>query len=1589
MSAARIEAAAENWRRKLLDLTKRNRALNFKPTKVSTVAVVDELPAEIFRELYIRERKMRFKAAPDADLLTAATGDPIDNGEEEWESVALDFAPYDTTALDERHTDEWLQTVVSPEILDKALRRIDELARLAIDEQGVNTLFLSIGMLHYTESKDSSVIFRAPLVLLPVELTRSSARTGYSVAATDDDPIVNPALVEFLRADYGVSLPSLPESSAIAEDYDLLTFLGTVRDVVAERVGWAVKADAYLALFSFQKFVMYKDLDANAAALTSHRLIRQLVTRRAERGDQIVGLPTDISEMDLDTGYPPESTAQVVDADSSQLRAIAATAKGYDLVIEGPPGTGKSQTITNLIARALAAGQSVLFVAEKMAALQVVHRRLVAAGLGEFCLELHSTKANKRTVMRELAAALDASLQGIGVPTSSTQRLPTVRSLLSDYVRAVHEPQPPLGVSPFWAFGEFDRVMGAPRVAYSGSIDVGITSQLVEKTVRELNDLAAAAAGLGVPNAHPWADTTRTLYTGDNLDDVRDSATALVMNIDDVTSLAEKVRAAYALPPVHTFADAKTAAAVAEVMHRSPGAPLAVLSSDAWNAPPPAATRLIAQGRAVGILAKRVGAKLSDEVLELDHASDIAHIERKSHGFLGFLAFVDSRYRAVKKRWMSYRLPGYSPSMAEQAEDMKLVGRLRSDRVALDAVRNEGHELFGELWQGESSDCKVLENYVRWVVEFRQLCVQHGLAGPALELVTRRAPDVGEIEALRAMAHAAAEKLDALRELVEWPHEYLASTPLVQIAERVRALADSAALGPRWAAFELARRVVEKSLATEMLPAAMSGSLACADMAPAFQRAFWLKWLTSVVRARPALESFHTMNHEQRVAEFRDLDKRVLLENRADLVSRLRDRVQHSLRAQAAADGMPVLRREMARQRGHAPLRKTMRSAEHAIRAIKPCFLMSPLTVAQYLEGSVPTFDLVIFDEASQLPAEDAVGAIIRGRQLVVVGDPKQLPPTNFFTAQGAAVAAPLADDGTPMYEDSESILEEYMGAGMPMSRLKWHYRSAHESLIHFSNVSFYDSDLYTFPSVEISTSASGLQFEYVDGIYEGKGLNALEARRVADEVVAFASEQMARKARGETPQSLGVGTFNMRQQLAIQDELEHRRREHPEIEAFFDRGGAEPFFVKNLENIQGDERDVILLSVTYGRAADGRLRYNFGPLNGENGWRRLNVLTTRARQRMKVFSSMRGDDINVGTTASAGAKLLREFLNYAERGILEGTIASSSAATESPFEAAVLKELTLRGVTVVPQVGVAGYRIDLGVLDDAAPGRFLCGIECDGVAYHSSETARDRDRLRQQVLEARGWTIHRLWSTDWFKDRKGQIERLLKLIEQARANAASASEGRARATADASIREAQEQASRPPVATVILDAAYTRPAGAAYVIAGGEGQFARSQLLEVPLSQIARAVIYVVSVESPIHLEDVVARIVGMWSTRAGARIQTRILQACQAAERDGEIRAHGEFYWSQSDAVTVRSRAGTRISAERIAPEEYIAAMAAVLADGHAFSRPQLTNEVRAVLGFGRTGATLDDAIGAIIDRLLASGKLGEASTGIRWRA
>ena len=540
-------------------------------------------------------------------------------------------------------------------------------------------------------------------------------------------------------------------------------------------------------------------------------------------------------------------------------------------------------------------------------------------------------------------------------------------------------------------------------------------------------------------------------------------------------------------------------------------------------------------------------------------------------------------------------------------------------------------------------------------------------------------------------------------------------------------------------------------------------------LATAFGRVFHHGLARAAFRAHPELDRFTGLGQQEARDRFAALDAEAVALRRQCLADELGNRpVPPGVGTGKRGDytGLPLIMLELGKQKRHIPIRRLLDRAGDAVQALKPCFMMSPLSVAQYLGSGGLRFDLLVIDEASQMRPEDAIGAAARCSQMVVVGDPKQLPPTSFF----ARADAPGDDDDEADEEvDAESILDLAQAVFRPMRRLRWHYRSRHGSLIAFSNREFYDDDLIVFPSPAESGGQQGVSSTKLDGIYQARS-NQAEVDAVCDAAV----EHM----RAYPGRSLGIATMNQVQRELIAERMDQLATTHPEVEAYRQRWAEtlERFFVKNLENVQGDERDVIFVSTVFGPAAPGgKVPQRFGPINGASGHRRLNVLFTRAKHRLRLFTSLKPEDIAAGPDSPRGAQVLKAYLAYAQTGRLDAGIETGREA-DSDFEVFVRDRLRRAGYEAVPQVGVAGYFIDLAVRDPASPATFLLGIECDGASYHSSKSARDRDILRQQVLEGLGWTIYRIWSTDWFRDPDGQTRKLLSFIGQRRARSTPSS---------------------------------------------------------------------------------------------------------------------------------------------------------------------------------------------------------------------
>jgi very-short-patch-repair endonuclease len=677
----------------------------------------------------------------------------------------------------------------------------------------------------------------------------------------------------------------------------------------------------------------------------------------------------------------------------------------------------------------------------------------------------------------------------------------------------------------------------------------------------------------------------------------------------------------------------------------------------------------------------------------------------------------------------------------------------------------------------------------------------------------------------------------------------------------------------------------------------------------------WYEYLiTKAMTERPPLRGFERTSHEEIINKFVQLDLLNLQYNRAKVALKHYESVPKL----EGGGQWNILRSEFNKRARHMPIRKLMEQAGIAIQTIKPVLMMSPMSIANFLSPDSIDFDLVIFDEASQVRPVEALGAILRGKQLVVVGDSKQLPPTSFFDKMNAET-----EDEENVTADIQSILGMCDGQGAPQRMLRWHYRSRHESLISLSNREFYENKLVIFPSPG-SKYRMGLAFHHLQNAVYDRGktrANPIEAEEVAKAVFEHAMKNPR--------QSLGVVAFSTAQMQAIQNAIEIKRRQNPESEVFFRSHAHEPFFVKNLENVQGDERDVIFISIGYGRTEDGKVPMSFGPLNNDGGERRLNVLITRAKYRCEVFTNITSEDINPTPTTKFGIRALKSFLYFAQHGTFESE-QDVPVPDKRPFEDLVAAQLTSLGYIVRKKVGSQGFYIDLAIVDPQNPGRYLLGIECDGDSYSNAKSARDRDRLRGQVLENIGWDIFKVWSIEWYRNPERELQRLLAAIEQAKAQALIQDQTdddlqqEIAALAEEAIALSKEknalQREEKEEVTIAVQK-YTQ----AVLPPGLPAQ----ELHLVPFGKLAEWIKQVVEVEGPVHFEEVARRIAdASGASKIGSRIRYTLNAATDFAVNSKIVFRRGDFLWHPEMTIpALRDRSGLTAGSRRISlipPEE-----------------------------------------------------------------
>jgi superfamily I DNA and/or RNA helicase/very-short-patch-repair endonuclease len=1230
------------WKEKLQDMTGRNRLLFFRANRSSTLEITHPELQDFYDYFVVRGKTMEFPV-PDIE-------EPNELFEKDESNLAINE----------------IGVKQLPNKINRILYNLRTRSKSAQEERGISVLYLAMGFLKWQESEFSE-FSEAPIVMIPISLDREGLGSAYKIQIIEEDIILNPSLDVKLRNDFRLTFPEVPD---FINSTDLNNYFDEISGLISGYEGWKIINKSAISIFNFQNLILINDLEKNSDLYSSNPLIQALSSGQFNQK-----IPDDIVDIyNIDDKVSIEDTVQVLDADSSQQEAIEAAKSGIDLIIQGPPGTGKSQTIANIIAEFLGRNKKVLFVSQKMAALEVVHKRLNQVGLGEFCLEVHSHKTDKKTVIEDLGKSLNGNnkvkLNGYDQIFS---RLKDVKRKLNKYDNDLHNSQNKLELSPFDLYGLLAQLENQFLLKFDIPNFENTTNEIHNSRLSIIQEFTNFGEILDNYSEFIWKGANFGNLSIQDEELIEDTLERMGKNIEIFQSLINDLALTYNVNLPDNF---KTSFNLLSITKK--------------------------------YLPSFFGLNLEDL------------LNRFNTEYNNIFRIFNKNFKADKQLIISHRAKENTPKFQEIKNDLEIASQFDS----LDT--NNKNDPVSSLAE---SILEIEKKYKEISLEYKKFS-QNFL-------------------------------LDKSQDFIKNFYQI----PLIELQQNFNVLKGRVDLLKR---FEELKKLTSKAFEIELKSfflQSIKNNIPTKDWENIFLKRFYLLLLDFNLEKLPDLNNFNGVQHNQKIQEFRELDIKRIEIAKGQIRATLLENKTDASWMKASSSEEAILRREMNKKRRIKPLRKIFQEIPELLLELKPCLMMSPLTVSQLLDADLYKFDLVIFDEASQLPPEYAVGAFARAKNVVIAGDRHQLPPTSFF--QSADFESSEEDITT---DDFESILNECNAIGMPSKMLNWHYRSQDESLIAFSNYHFYDNRLYTFPSALGLDEKMGVEFHpIIDGVYKrgaGGQFNIIEAREVAKGIIEHYQKY--------PDFSLGVITFNHSQKRMIEEQLEKELANHPKLRHIISGEGEEPLFVKSLEMVQGDERDYIFFSVGFGKDEGGKFLLNFGPLNRIGGERRLNVAVTRSKRGVRIYSSIQPEDIDLERVSNKGPKLLRKYMELARdglRSIYADVEHFEDAEFDSPFEKAVYDALVNRGLQLKIQVGVSNYRIDIVVVDEDQPGKYLLGIECDGATYHSAATARDRDRIRQGVLENLGWKIHRIWSRDWFNDSAGQINKVLDIVERIKNN--------------------------------------------------------------------------------------------------------------------------------------------------------------------------------------------------------------------------
>ena len=1464
------------WERKLLDFSLRNNLLN---TRLGRKVVP-------FMSFEIEHWEDHLQNGEDYSIIPSPGKklEPNSDGMYDSSLQAGDYQDYVAALIG----DHKIASYLTETELQNALKYVYRAARTALEENGANSLFLALGMLKWYETAKSEQPRYAPILLLPVDIIRKSGNK-YIIRKRDEDIILNITLVELLKQNFKINLDALKELPKDSSGVDVKQIFTYFRRAVIEQKKWNVVEESMLGLFSFNKFVMWNDIHANADKLKENVVVASLIENH-DKQETTGEAAVDARLVDKES--MPMDFAILLDVDSSQMEAIVESGRGRSFILHGPPGTGKSQTITNMIANALYQGKRVLFVAEKMAALSVVQSRLEKINLAPFCLELHSNKATKKHFLEQMDAVM--KITKINSPedyAKKSEELFRERKELISYMEALHQ-KASSGMSLYECISEYLSI-AEEEVGEHLPARESVTAGYIEQCRGQVEQIGAILSIVGQPGRHALSG----LEPVDNRQETLDAIQSL---LQEFSTVYDKYTSQLNVLNQHVPLGLKTEADLR------------------WLDMFVQHVKTTARGEE---LHDAITSAYSDAILRMDvNACRREWEEVKAKWFV-------PRYFAKKRFLQSLQV--YGPvfesgidSLLSQLADYQRT--VRSQHEQADEMVDYAHAHgFSHQERQDVYDQFVGAQAKGRRKEFLYDAESVVASNAALDNLTER------LQALTVrrngkddIASSVGRWTDGYRQMRDWYH---------------------------WVDKKQELKRMEALPVVEMI----EEGVAPASAVNAFLKGIFHQLIAAAIDENEQLRMFNGLKFRQQIEKYKRDTARFQELSKQELYCKLAARVPSTSAATADGSEISILKRNIANGGRGNSIRSILDNIPTLLPRLCPCMLMSPISVAQYIDLNADKFDLVIFDEASQMPTSEAVGAIARGKALVVVGDSKQMPPTSFFTSI-------QVDEEEADIDDMESILDDCITLSLCEHQLNWHYRSKHESLIAFSNSQYYGNELLTFPSVD--DRVPKVRLVPVNGVYD-KGRtrsNPEESKAIVEEIIRRLSDPELRKF------SMGVVAFSKVQGDRIEDDLTEQLDRHPDLKEIANNG-PEPIFVKNLENVQGDERDVILFSIGYGADKNGRVSMNFGPLNNAGGERRLNVAVSRARYEMVVYSTLKASQIDLKRSHAKGVEGLKGFLEFAETGKLPYVSGSGYDAQQNVMVSQICNALAEKGYVTASFVGRSNFKVDIAVSTREQPDRFILGILCDGRSYYETKTTRDREIVQPSVLQMLHWRVMRVYSIDWYENRERALSQILEELKDAESG-----------KAPEPIRETEP--------SYVFDAGKIKAAGISVSAVRNKGlmPYQECEIGAMPIDkdsfnpydeQHVKVVKRILKDEQPAMESYLCKRLAKVYGFgHAGANIQKAVSFAVSRLYQDPRsLGGMFSFWLDEESASDYRGyRAPSPRSITEIPVVEIANAIKEVVEEEFSLPKEKIPTIAAKKLGFSAAGAKITETINAVIAML-----------------